>query len=448
MIFLSRSSKSFSAVPATSLSALCIILAGALFSGETRAQTLLIPPDPWDSYIWFQAGSAVVVPPAVNPKTKVGANPDITFWDLSGNNPQFTIGGWTLEPINPLVDPNPTILDWNQNANKSGRLTLSNLRAERAATGPDTLNIYWGGKFPGPIPAGGTSVWTIKQSMNNLAKENTLGFASKVDQYGWFQKQFSNTNPGQIIGVPSAVINVPINTTSLKTIQGSRSITQWGGSGPGSTGYRLYGRTDLRIHNGFVEFPLSSAVEAQGPPLPPDFYFIPPGGQLDGDNIYDIVLSPGEDILFDVVIDTTGLTLPHSLSDYQDILVKWEYQFDNSELALILNSNPSNSIIGIYDTLVSTLKFVGVNPGLDPHDGVNDFGITLKDVIYRSSLWGDYSVFSQFPAPNKDSLNNAGTEFNQVVEVQTPGPLPILGAGAAFGFSRKLRKRIKASSKS
>jgi hypothetical protein len=28
---------------------------------------------------------------------------------------------------------------------------------------------------------------------------------------------------------------------------------------------------------------------------------------------------------------------------------------------------------------------------------------------------------------------------------QTPGPLPILGAGAAFGFSRKLRKRIKQS---
>ena len=29
---------------------------------------------------------------------------------------------------------------------------------------------------------------------------------------------------------------------------------------------------------------------------------------------------------------------------------------------------------------------------------------------------------------------------------QTPGPLPILGAGAAFGFSRKLRRRIKVAS--
>ena len=36
-----------------------------------------------------------------------------------------------------------------------------------------------------------------------------------------------------------------------------------------------------------------------------------------------------------------------------------------------------------------------------------------------------------------DSYQNAYT--------QVPGPLPILGAGAAFGFSRKLRNRIKAS---
>ncbi|MEB3335489.1 MAG: hypothetical protein VKP70_10955, partial [Cyanobacteriota bacterium] len=28
---------------------------------------------------------------------------------------------------------------------------------------------------------------------------------------------------------------------------------------------------------------------------------------------------------------------------------------------------------------------------------------------------------------------------------QVPGPLPILGAGAAFGFSRKLRARIKSA---
>ena len=31
----------------------------------------------------------------------------------------------------------------------------------------------------------------------------------------------------------------------------------------------------------------------------------------------------------------------------------------------------------------------------------------------------------------------------QIPAASAPGPLPFLGAGAAFGFSRKLRKRIK-----
>jgi len=30
-------------------------------------------------------------------------------------------------------------------------------------------------------------------------------------------------------------------------------------------------------------------------------------------------------------------------------------------------------------------------------------------------------------------------------DTEVPGPLPLLGAGAAFGFSRRIRSRIKAS---
>jgi hypothetical protein len=47
----------------------------------------------------------------------------------------------------------------------------------------------------------------------------------------------------------------------------------------------------------------------------------------------------------------------------------------------------------------------------------------------------------------KDSWNVTGAaEVDNITNTfQTPGPLPILGAGAAFGFSRKLRGRIKAA---
>jgi hypothetical protein len=49
----------------------------------------------------------------------------------------------------------------------------------------------------------------------------------------------------------------------------------------------------------------------------------------------------------------------------------------------------------------------------------------------------------------KDTItaNADGTVDNVINDFRNvPGPLPILGAGAAFGFSRKLRSRIKAAS--
>jgi hypothetical protein len=48
----------------------------------------------------------------------------------------------------------------------------------------------------------------------------------------------------------------------------------------------------------------------------------------------------------------------------------------------------------------------------------------------------------------KDTYSfNGGTQLNSISNnfKVTPGPLPILGAGASFAFSRKLRRRIKAA---
>ena len=43
-------------------------------------------------------------------------------------------------------------------------------------------------------------------------------------------------------------------------------------------------------------------------------------------------------------------------------------------------------------------------------------------------------------------VDYSGTEIDNIVDYhEVPGPLPVLGAGAAFGFSRKLRGRIKSS---
>jgi hypothetical protein len=42
-------------------------------------------------------------------------------------------------------------------------------------------------------------------------------------------------------------------------------------------------------------------------------------------------------------------------------------------------------------------------------------------------------------------IDNVQNTFGQTGTTGVPGPLPLLGIGAAFGMSRKLRKRIKGS---
>lgn len=80
----------------------------------------------------------------------------------------------------------------------------------------------------------------------------------------------------------------------------------------------------------------------------------------------------------------------------------------------------------------------------------------LTELLYDSGTIMDSNStpLTDFSAPDTDGLifvkdtysGLAGADLDNFINtVQTPGPLPVLGAGAAFGFSRKLRGRIKAS---
>jgi hypothetical protein len=80
----------------------------------------------------------------------------------------------------------------------------------------------------------------------------------------------------------------------------------------------------------------------------------------------------------------------------------------------------------------------------------------LTELLYDSDtiVDSDGTSITDFLAPDTDGLifvkdtysGLAGADLDNFINtVQTPGPLPVLGAGAAFGFSRKLRGRIKAS---
>jgi hypothetical protein len=85
----------------------------------------------------------------------------------------------------------------------------------------------------------------------------------------------------------------------------------------------------------------------------------------------------------------------------------------------------------IYGTGWDGTNITGVIDILNLTNNVMDSGPASGTTLYVKDIW------TASPGVTIDNINN---NFAQV-----PGPLPILGIGAAFGFSRKLRKRIKGS---
>ena len=72
--------------------------------------------------------------------------------------------------------------------------------------------------------------------------------------------------------------------------------------------------------------------------------------------------------------------------------------------------------------------------------GISGSGENLVRSINAGYVYGSpYSA----SAGNPTGFNSNDTLWFAEAELAVPGPLPALGAAAAFGFSRKLRKRIK-----
>jgi hypothetical protein len=58
---------------------------------------------------------------------------------------------------------------------------------------------------------------------------------------------------------------------------------------------------------------------------------------------------------------------------------------------------------------------------------------------------GNYDGILQFNGKIVLTKNALLTQFTDTLtQTAVPGPLPVVGAAAAFGFSRRLRKRVKA----
>ena len=120
----------------------------------------------------------------------------------------------------------------------------------------------------------------------------------------------------------------------------------------------------------------------------------------------------------------------------------------NSGSYTILPGGPNPFNIGgsnVFD--VDNKLFPVQNPVLDAYG----LGLVKNDnsSIYLN-IWGNFSGNYSFYV--KSTVNNSVSQLQGFdgpatvsATARVPGPLPVLGATAAFGFSRKLRKRIKRS---
>jgi hypothetical protein len=192
------------------------------------------------------------------------------------------------------------------------------------------------------------------------------------------------------------------------------------------------------------------------------FRFSPAGAQLDGDPILDIAIGDNIPLNFDVFIDInyiqdniasgTHLTevrfdgptkmswdpsewIPTGFSsvvNWSQTCANWPagspcpliYAKDSGYIGEYIptvtqNPNPADFFIG-------TIQGVTVRPELWPGNGVRDFSLDLSSLSF-------------------DGRSQPVSYYQEVEVQQVPGPLPLLGVGAAFGCSRKLRKRIKRS---
>lgn len=161
-----------------------------------------------------------------------------------------------------------------------------------------------------------------------------------------------------------------------------------------------------------------------------------------GDKLYSDFgfsgVSGSFDLLHDVMTDRytfqgSGIMIGHpgATYTYTVAVLGTDHRLDRFRGSMSSSDDP----IPVSTKTLTATGGVGVssaslNPGTGTGNVVNFLPGTTSTVFTASFLVGDGPTFVDVTT---DSL------------WQVPGPLPILGAGAAFGMSRKLRGRIKAS---
>jgi hypothetical protein len=174
----------------------------------------------------------------------------------------------------------------------------------------------------------------------------------------------------------------------------------------------------------------------------------PTGVQLDQDAILDVILAPGQQITFDVFFD-------NSLDNLSTTRLEYDFSYDSNELTFvqsildISNKFDSSGRLPTAGNLYTFHLFPSGDPGLAPQGKflLDQFVFVGNNVehwpgngILDAKIVNGNNVNAPLLGPD---ITISAFSSNELEVQRVPAPLPLLGIGVAFDYSRKLRRRMK-----
>ena len=233
-----------------------------------------------------------------------------------------------------------------------------------------------------------------------------------------------------------------------------------------------------------LALPFALAITSTGSAHAASFEFRPGGAQIDSDVINDFLIGDNQPLNFEIYVDYNDLiveifnpSLPVADGTNFGTLQAVRFgdgvpglQWDSVEWIPSSVDISATGSTGATPISTSTSGVPGGNPGslaffmskplnfttlnervflgtlrgmtqaveTTPGNGIGDLLLSLVEVEVSGVFYaaGD-------SGPNGGIIDYGPTQSLSLQQNEVPGPLPILGAGSAFGFSRKLRNRIK-----
>jgi hypothetical protein len=204
-----------------------------------------------------------------------------------------------------------------------------------------------------------------------------------------------------------------------------------------------------------VTGPLQAFIDACVNPLSPgcqigdkDFFGIGFIGDLDGNgtsiSASDIQVTAAiTSGFYNIAVDFAGLP-GGSLANGETIEIFYNIQITDPQF-VFSTVTVDSTIAGDVNSPDTLTKALFEIDGVTPIDSIVSVGGTAQTT---NAISGKEALFVRdIYTPTRDGIFGAANNFVQVpAPSEVPGPLPLLGAGVAFSYSRKLRAAIRRSS--